>query len=138
MLPWAPGTWGSLAALPFAYLLQRWGGTATLVAATLAVIAIGAWAAQRYLLGSAEPDPGAVVIDEVAGQWLTLVVVPADPLLYAIGFVLFRIADILKPWPASWADSTMLGGIGIMLDDLLAAPYAAAGLALAAWLLGRY
>ena len=74
-------------------------------------------------------DPGPVVIDEVAGQWLTLVpaayLAPSTPdlITYLIAFILFRIADIFKPWPASWADRTIHGGLGIMLDDIIAAIY---------------
>ena len=69
-------------------------------------------------------DPGAIVIDEVAAQWLVLLPAPLDPLSYAAAFVLFRIFDIWKPWPVRWADRRLSGGLGIMLDDLLAAVYA--------------
>jgi phosphatidylglycerophosphatase A len=76
-----------------------------------------------------------VVIDEVAGQLLTLLVVPPTFINYLIGFVLFRIADIVKPWPANWVDQNIKGGLGIMLDDILAATYAGAGLLIAlSWL----
>ena len=64
------------------------------------------------------------MIDEVAGQWLVLVPAPLDPLAYALAFLLFRIFDIWKPWPVRWADREAKGGLGIMLDDLLAAIYA--------------
>jgi len=66
-----------------------------------------------------------VVIDEVAGQWLTLLVAPPDLLLYLAGFLLFRLFDIRKPWPVSWADQSLPGGLGVMVDDLLAGLYAA-------------
>jgi phosphatidylglycerophosphatase A len=80
-------------------------------------------------------DPGAVVIDEVAGQWLTLTVAPLEPLAYLLGFVLFRIADVLKPWPASWLDRRVGGAFGVMIDDVAAAIYAGAVLAIAVhWL----
>ena len=69
-------------------------------------------------------DPKQVVIDEIAGQWLVLLIVPPGALEYALGFVLFRIFDIFKPWPVSWADRTIKGGFGVMLDDILAALYA--------------
>ena len=68
------------------------------------------------------------MIDEVAGQWLVLVAAPLDPLAYAVAFLLFRIFDIWKPWPVRWADCRVKGGLGIMLDDLLAAVYAVAAL----------
>jgi len=69
-------------------------------------------------------DPGAIVIDEVAAQWLVLLPVPLDPLSYAVAFLLFRLFDIWKPWPVGWLDRRVHGGLGIMLDDLLAAVYA--------------
>ena len=124
LLPRAPGTWGSLAALPFAWVIAHAGGWPALAVATVLVCALGVWAADREAQRTGAQDPGSIVVDEVAGQWLTLLFAPLDPLSYALGFVLFRIADITKPWPASWADRKIKGGIGIMLDDLLAAAYA--------------
>jgi phosphatidylglycerophosphatase A len=73
---------------------------------------------------SATKDPSAIVIDEVAGQWLVLLGAAPNPLSYVLAFVLFRVFDIWKPWPVSWADRRLAGGLGIMLDDLLAAVYA--------------
>jgi len=134
-LPKAPGTWGSLAALPLAWWVYGAGGVFGLVVATGIIFVVGIWAAQIYADEMGGGDPGPVVIDEVAGQWLTLIVVPADPLLYAIGFVFFRIADIFKPWPASWADQNIKGGLGIMLDDIFSGFYAAAALYLV-WMCG--
>lgn len=122
--PKAPGTIGSIVALPIAWILFTQGGTPALLVATMAVFLVGIWAAGVYAGDSGENDPSAVVIDEVAGQWLTLLVVPADLILYALGFVLFRLFDILKPWPISWADRNIKGGFGIMFDDILAGVYA--------------
>lgn len=122
-LPKAPGTWGSLAALPFAALLTWLGGWPTLLAATVAVFFVGWWAAGRYIALTGRDDPGEVVIDEVAGQWLVLLPAPPDPILYLAGFALFRLFDITKPWPAGWADRKVKGGLGVMLDDVLAAGY---------------
>lgn len=130
LLPRAPGTWGSLAALPCAWLLMGWGGTIALLGAALAIALVGWWSAAVYVRLTGEDDPKEVVIDEVAGQWLVLAAVPAEPMLYLIGFVVFRILDIWKPWPASLADRAVGGGLGVMLDDLLAALYGAAILAL--------
>ena len=124
LLPWAPGTWGSLAALPFAWGLQHTLGTVGLAVGAGVLFAAGLWASGVYARHAGGGDPSAVVIDEVVGQWLVLLVVPPDVLLYAAGFVLFRIADIAKPWPVSWADRSVKGGLGIMLDDVLAAVYA--------------
>ena len=127
-LPKAPGTWGSLFALPFAWLLVAAGGAPLLAGAVAILFLIGWWASSHYIEQSGIDDPGSVVVDEVAGQWLTLVAVPLDPLLYLIGFLLFRIFDIIKPWPVSWADRRVGGGLGVMLDDILAGLYALAAL----------
>ncbi len=95
--------------------------------------AVGVWAS-NHIGRSGEKDSSAIVIDEVAGQWLTLAVVAVDWRYYVIGFFLFRLADIAKPWPASWADRRVPGGLGVMLDDIFAGLYAA----LALWLISRW
>jgi phosphatidylglycerophosphatase A len=124
LLPIAPGSWASLAALPFGWaIVSLWGVAGLGVAAALAFI-VGWWAAATVAKASAIKDPGAVVIDEVAAQWLVLLAAPPAPLPYALAFLLFRIFDIWKPWPARWADRHVEGGLGIMLDDLFAAIYA--------------
>ena len=127
LLPKAPGTWGSLAALPFAWLIAWAGGWPALALAIVLVSLVGWWAADRYIIQVGHEDPGQVVIDEVAGQWLVLLLTPPDIVSYAVGFALFRLFDITKPWPAGWADRAVKGGLGTMLDDLLAGAY---GLAL--------
>jgi phosphatidylglycerophosphatase A len=124
LLPIAPGTWGSLVALLLAWAMRSYFGIGGLAAATVIAFAIGWWAAATVARTSASDDPGAVVIDEVAAQWLVLLPAPLDPLAYAAAFLLFRIFDIWKPWPVRWADRHVKGGLGIMLDDLLAAAYA--------------
>ena len=129
----APGTWGSAAALPFAWVIQSLGGFWALLAATAVVFLIGCWASQVYVTRARVEDPGAIVIDEVAGQWIVLMPVMPDPVLYLFGFFLFRFLDILKPWPAGWADRYVKGGVGVMLDDSLAALYALPVMALLQW-----
>ncbi|MSO92093.1 MAG: phosphatidylglycerophosphatase A [Rhodospirillales bacterium] len=124
LLPKAPGTWGSLAALPFAWVLAAVAGPAGLGIALAAVVIAGLWSASVFARASGEKDCRQIVIDEVAGQWLTLLATPPDVLSYALGFALFRIADVFKPWPVSWADRAFKGGLGVMLDDLLAGAYA--------------
>jgi len=124
LMPKAPGTWGSLAAVPFAYGLHHWLGAAGLAAAAVAVFLVGVWASEQFRRRSGDEDPQTVVVDEVAGQWLALVPAGDDILLYAAGFFLFRLFDIWKPWPASWADRELGGGLGIMLDDAIAGLYA--------------
>ena len=125
LFPKAPGTAGSLAALPFAYVISHYLGIIGLGVAIAIVVAVGFWAAHLFSKRTASEDAGPVVIDEVSGLWLTLLLVPADILFYAIGFVLFRIADIIKPWPISWVDRRVKGGLGVMLDDILAGGLAA-------------
>jgi phosphatidylglycerophosphatase A len=134
-LPKAPGTWGSLAALPFAWAIASYGGSVALLVAAGGALAAGIWASGVMERATGAKDPGKIVIDEVAGQWLTLVPVAPDPLLYLIGFLLFRIADIVKPWPASWCDRNLSGGVGVMLDDIAAGAYAAVALYLIAEIL---
>ena len=124
LLPITPGSWGSLAALPFAWVIAGvWGATGLGVAVAMAFF-VGWWAAATVARASAVEDPGAIVIDEVAAQWLVLLAAPAAPLPYALAFLLFRIFDIWKPWPAGWAERHVKGGLGIMLDDIFAAVYA--------------
>ena len=94
------------------------------------MFALGIWAADAYMAATGVHDPSAVVVDEVVGQWLTLALVPPDPVVYALGFLLFRALDVLKPWPANFVDRTVTGGFGVMLDDVVAGVYAAAALRL--------
>lgn len=122
-LPKAPGTWGSAAALPLAWLLFSYGGASALAIGTLLLFGIGVWAAADFIAQSGQKDPSAVVIDEVAGQCLVLLAAPNDPFAYAAGFLLFRLFDVWKPWPVSWADQKISGGLGVMLDDILAGLY---------------
>jgi len=128
LLPVAPGTWGSLAALPFAWVIQSTWGWPGLGVAAGVVFCIGVWASGQVVARSGVDDHRAIVIDEVAGQWIVLMAAGPDFLLYGIGFVFFRAADILKPWPANWADRNIKGGLGVMVDDVIAAIYAGAAL----------
>lgn len=125
-LPKAPGTWASLAALPPAWFIsQQFGPIGLGIAAFLALI-LGIWASSRIETLSGKKDPSSVVIDEIAGQWIALIAIPPDFILYAAGFILFRLADIFKPWPVSWAES-LPGGFGVMMDDVFAGIYAGLG-----------
>ncbi|CCG09546.1 Phosphatidylglycerophosphatase A and related protein [Pararhodospirillum photometricum DSM 122] len=128
--PKAPGTMGSLAALPFAWIITWATGPWGLFIAAVLITLVGIWASERHVQATGEADPGRIVIDEVAGQWFTLVPAPLDPLSYLVGFGLFRLFDITKPWPVSFFDRKLSGGLGIMLDDVAAAVYASAILAL--------
>jgi phosphatidylglycerophosphatase A len=125
-LPVMPGTWGSLAAVPFAAALAWAGGPWLVLVAAAALFGLGVWATERYMAASGVHDPGAVVIDEVVGQWLALAFLPLTPLAYGVGFALFRLLDVTKPWPANWIDRKMAGAAWVMLDDVVAGIYAGA------------
>lgn len=129
-LPRAPGTWASLAALPLAWGIGAAWGAAGLAAAAVVAGAAGWWATHLYLKGGASHDPGEVVIDEIAGQWMALVFAPREFVAFAAAFALFRLFDIWKPWPIRWADRAVPGALGVMLDDFLAGAAAAAVLAI--------
>lgn len=122
----APGTFGSLAALPFAAAILWAGGSLALLIAAAAVFGLGLAVSGRYARAGGDPDPGAVVIDEVAGQWLTLVPLCLTLESFALGFLLFRFFDIAKLWPVSLAERRLSGALGIMADDIVAGLLAAA------------
>jgi phosphatidylglycerophosphatase A len=124
LLPVTPGSWGSLLALPFAWAIVAAAGKIGLAVAVLCALALGTWAANRVIAESGLHDPGAIVVDEIAGQWIVLLGAPQRFWTYALAFLFFRLFDILKPWPVGWADRKVGGGFGVMLDDLLAAVYA--------------
>jgi phosphatidylglycerophosphatase A len=121
--PKAPGTMGSIAALPFAYTIQLYGGNMALFIAAVIAFIVGMVACEKYLPYTDALDPREMVIDEVHGQWLLLSLMPATLVSYGIGLALFRLFDILKPWPISLADRKIHGGFGVMFDDTLAAVY---------------
>ncbi len=123
-LPKAPGTWGSLVGV-LLWLL----GLHKLDPATYAIMLTGILLIGTTAAGAAEKivdqgDPGLVVIDEILGQLIALALVPCHPLTALTGFALFRFFDILKPFPVSWFDQRIHGGLGIMLDDVMAGIYA--------------
>ncbi|MBX3699251.1 MAG: phosphatidylglycerophosphatase A [Dokdonella sp.] len=133
---YAPGTAGSAAAL------VPWLGLRELPTPAVAVIivlafALGVWASNVVIERLRISDPGVIVWDEFVGQWITLLpllIWPGHWVWILVGFFLFRLFDVWKPWPCSWADRRVKGGFGVMLDDALAGVYA--GLALALWLVG--
>jgi phosphatidylglycerophosphatase A len=132
--PVAPGTVGSAAGL-VVYLLVRWSGSSAVeVALILGLFAAGVWAAttaERYFGGV---DPGPVVIDEVVGMLITLAFNPVGVSGAIAGFVLFRVLDVIKPYPAGRFER-LHGGLGVMSDDAMAAVYANISLRLIMWLL---
>ncbi|MBU3826649.1 MAG: phosphatidylglycerophosphatase A [Candidatus Anaerobiospirillum merdipullorum] len=127
LCPKAPGTCGSLVAAIPCGLLLAWQLYGVLAVLFMVTFIGGTYACAQAEKAMGEHDHGAVVIDEFAGMFLTALTVPAGMALYGTisTFVLFRIFDILKPFPVSWADKKVPGGLGIMLDDVLAGLYAA-------------
>jgi phosphatidylglycerophosphatase A len=121
-LPKAPGTWGSLVGLFIFFMLH------TLSLPVYLAVVAGLFLVGSFAAGEAEKimdhkDPGLVVIDEIVGILITMIAVPATPLAMAMGFILFRIFDIAKPFPVNFFDQRFHGGLGIMLDDVMAGIY---------------
>lgn len=133
----APGTWGSLAALPAALILFALGGPYAVVAGIAVAYAAGLWATVQETAGKDNHDPSEIVIDEVVGQWIALLPVlfgaaSNDTAVLALwpgwvaAFVLFRFFDITKIGPIGWADRRN-DATGVMLDDVIAGFFAAIG-----------
>jgi len=117
--PLAPGTAGSLAAIPLAWPLVQL--PLTVAFAALAVLfAFGVWLCGRVGRRLGVHDHSGIVFDEFVGLWLVLVCVPVHWAWWLAAFALFRLFDAAKPWPISWLDRRIHGGLGVMLDDLLA------------------
>jgi len=127
LAPRAPGTAGTVAAVPLYLLFAQF--PSPLYLALLVVVAVaGVWICQRASEHLGDHDHPGIVWDEFAGFLLTMIPAPLSWVWVLTGFVLFRLFDIWKPWPISWADRNVKGGLGIMLDDLMAGIFA--GLAL--------
>ena len=118
-LPIAPGTWGSLVAIIGWWLWLQYLDPLVFFVLIIAIFAIGVFTTNTIIAHTGEKDPSSVIIDEVAGQWLGLLILP-DGMLYIVGaFVLFRFLDIFKPWPIRQMEQFPKGW-GVMLDDTLA------------------
>jgi phosphatidylglycerophosphatase A len=121
--PWAPGTAGTLAALPVFFFMQGlpaliyWGGV-------LATFLVGVWVCERTGRALGVDDHGGIVWDEIVAFLMVLPFAPPTWWGYGLAFVLFRLFDIWKPFPIRWFDEHVHGGFGVMLDDVLAAGYA--------------
>jgi len=122
--PKAPGTVGTALAVPL-YLLLSSGSPLIYGAFVVAAFLIGIWVCGRTAEDLGVHDHGGIVWDEFVGYWITMFMAPAGLLWLLLGFTLFRLLDILKPWPIKWADKQLTGGLGIMLDDVLAGIMAA-------------
>lgn len=124
LAPKAPGTFGTLAALPL-YWLMSGLSVPVYVALTLLATVAGFWICDKAAKDMQVHDHGAIVWDEVAGLLITLIAAPAGWAYVVIGFMLFRLFDIIKPWPIRWLDKRVHGGFGIMIDDVVAGIFAA-------------
>ncbi|MFQ5507994.1 MAG: phosphatidylglycerophosphatase A [Leptospirillia bacterium] len=124
LLPRAPGTAGSVVGVIIAWPLMGLS-LPVYLAATVAVSGLGIYAAGVAERQLGKKDPGAVVIDEIAGILVTFTLVTPTPAHLILGFCLFRLFDISKPPPCRWAEGRFSGGFGIMADDLMAGVYAA-------------
>ena len=124
--PIAPGTLGSVVALPLvAWLAALWPvSSMAYAAAVLSVIALAVWSAGRADALFGEHDSGKIVIDEVAGMVVVGMYLPAGGWALAVGLAVFRLFDIWKPYPASYCDRDVGGGLGVVADDLIAGAYA--------------
>lgn len=123
LAPKAPGTFGTLAAVPIYWLLQdlAWPIYGTWLIVTFA---LGVYWCDRSSKQLGVHDHGGIVWDEFVGYWITMFLAPKGWLWMLLGFVLFRFFDIIKPWPIGLLDRKVGGGFGIMIDDVLAGIYA--------------
>ena len=121
--PYAPGTLASAFALPLAAAIQYLAGPYGVLAAAIIATLIGLWASAHYVRLTGNPDPSECVVDELAGQWfacaLACLLAPFTIISYGLAFLLFRLFDITKLWPVSAAERAP-GGVGVMLDDVVA------------------
>ena len=123
--PKAPGTMGTLASIPLFILLAKLDFYSYLIACAL-VSTLGIYICQYTANQLKTHDHPGIVWDEFAGFFITMIAVAATPINIILGFILFRIFDIFKPWPISWLDKRVSGGLGIMLDDIVAGLFACA------------
>lgn len=119
----APGTWGTLAGL-LVYGLFFWVPLAVYLVVVVTAFVVGIYLCARTARALGVHDDGAIVWDEFVGIWIALAFQPTEPAWIAAAFVVFRFFDIVKPWPISWLDRRVSGGLGIMVDDVLAGLYA--------------
>ena len=123
-IPIASGTFGSLAGLIIGYALNLINYNLFFIMIPILFI-LGVIASNKYQKLTGEKDSSVIVVDEVVGQLIAMMFVMDNLILVFLSFIIFRIFDIFKPWPASYADTKMSGGLGVMLDDVFAGIYAA-------------
>ena len=132
LMPKAPGTFGTLAAVPIYWFLLQGLALPWLLAVIGVSFVIGIWLCDATTKKLGVHDHPGIVWDEFVGLWISCIALPSGWLWLLWAFVLFRIFDILKPWPIRWLDKRVPGGLGIMVDDVLAGLFALALLQLAA------
>ena len=135
LIPWAPGTWGTLAAIPLYLLLAQLSLPWYLLAVLLA-FAVGVYLCDVTARDAGVHDHPAIVWDEVVGYLITMAAVPLGWQWVLAGFVWFRVFDIVKPWPISLLDRYVKGGFGIMIDDVLAGLFALGAMHALVWWVG--
>lgn len=123
LAPKAPGTFGTLAAIPLYWLLQDLSWP-IYVSWLIVTFALGVYWCDRSSKQLGVHDHGGIVWDEFVGYWITMFMAPKSWVFMLLGFILFRFFDIVKPWPIGWIDKKVKGGFGIMIDDVLAGIYA--------------
>jgi phosphatidylglycerophosphatase A len=122
--PKAPGTFGTLAAIPFWWLFLQDVPLIPYLCVLIAGFAFGVYLCEQTSKDLGVHDHGGIVWDEWIGLWITYIALPVGIEWIIIGFALFRFFDILKPWPIKWLDEKVHGGFGIMIDDVLAGIFA--------------
>jgi phosphatidylglycerophosphatase A len=135
-VPFAPGTFGTLAAVPL-YLLFAGLPLGWYLLLLIATFGIGIYLCERTANDLGVHDHGGIVWDEFVGYWITMAAVPQGWWWPVLGFVLFRFFDILKPFPISWLDKHVHGGLGIMVDDAVAGMFASVCLQLLVFAISR-
>ncbi|WP_297797868.1 phosphatidylglycerophosphatase A [uncultured Marinobacter sp.] len=115
----APGTWGSLAAIPL-WLTIAWLPFAAYWAVIVVAFVVGIWLCGKTATDLKVHDHGGIVWDEFVGMWIALALIPDNIYGVLMAFALFRFFDVVKPWPISWIDRRAPGGLGIMVDDVVA------------------
>ena len=118
-LPYAPGTFGTLAGLPICFILSRIDFRITTLCIVLFLLA-GIWISGKAEKILKKEDPGSVVIDEIAGIMIALAGIPFNAVWVGLGVILFRLLDIVKPFPVKYIEARFSGGTGIVLDDAAA------------------
>lgn len=136
LAPKAPGTFGTLAAIPLYFLMPQ--SMALYASIVLVLFIVGVWLCDTCANNLGVHDHPAIVFDEWVGYLITMIAAPRSLWFVALGFVLFRLFDVLKPWPIGMADKRVNGGLGIMVDDVIAGLFAAIVLQIIIGLLNYY